>query len=227
MQSKWYCEAEYLRRAIIDEKKSYDEIGKEYNCSGSNIRKIAVRLGIELPQRRKINPKETFHRKKYICENCGKEFEKRDGCSNKFCCNDCRSEKKHSVAYKNFLEHPEKYARANYSAHNFKDDILKEQDCKCAICGMGPFWNGRKLVFVLDHIDGHASHNFRENLRLICPNCDSQLDTYKRKNKCGERSYYRYHRKNNTQKGDTNTDNPHQEVYDNLPNHENNKRSLN
>lgn len=25
-------------------------------------------------------------------------------------------------------------------------------------------------------------------------NCDSQLDTYKSKNKCGERSYYRYHK---------------------------------
>ena len=47
-------------------------------------------------------------------------------------------------------------------------------------------WNGKPLVFILDHI----SHNERSNLRCICPNCDSQLDTYKSKNKCGERSYY-------------------------------------
>lgn len=30
---------------------------------------------------------------------------------------------------------------------------------------------------------GDAANNRRENLRLVCPNCDSQLDTYKSKNK--------------------------------------------
>lgn len=58
------------------------------------------------------------------------------------------------------------------------------------VCGMKPIWNGKELVFIIDHIDGHASNNRRDN--LLCPNCDSQLDTYK--NKCGERSYYRYHK---------------------------------
>lgn len=84
--------------------------------------------------------------------------------------------------------------RANYPPSIFRDDILKEQKGVCAICGMKPEWNGKKLVFIVDHIDGHASNNKRDNLRCICPNCDSQLDTYKSKNKCGERSYYRYHK---------------------------------
>lgn len=35
----------------------------------------------------------------------------------------------------------------------------------------------------MDHINGDAANNKRENLRLICPNCDSQLDTFKSKNK--------------------------------------------
>lgn len=39
-----------------------------------------------------------------------------------------------------------------------------------------------------------AANNKRDNLRCICPNCDSQLDTYKSKNKNGARSYYRYHK---------------------------------
>jgi len=42
---------------------------------------------------------------------------------------------------------------------------------------------GRPLVLVLDHIDGDSTNNRRENLRLICPNCDSQLPTYKNRNK--------------------------------------------
>jgi hypothetical protein len=71
---------------------------------------------------------------------------------------------------------------------------MREQGNVCSICGLSPLWNGKELVFILDHIDGHASNNKRDNLRCICPNCDSQLDTYKSKNKCGERSYYRYHK---------------------------------
>ena len=44
---------------------------------------------------------------------------------------------------------------------------------------------------MLDPIDGNAENNNRENLRLVCPNCDSQLDTYKSKNKNSARAKYR------------------------------------
>ena len=70
------------------DKLSYEEIGRKYGCSGSNIKKVARRIGIELPQRRKINPCETFNKgtgqKKY-CLNCGKEIIY----PNKFCNTDC------------------------------------------------------------------------------------------------------------------------------------------
>jgi len=44
-------------------------------------------------------------------------------------------------------------------------------------------WNGQTLGLVLDHINGVSSDNSPSNLRLLCPNCDSQLPTKGGKNK--------------------------------------------
>jgi hypothetical protein len=44
-------------------------------------------------------------------------------------------------------------------------------------------WNGEALPLILDHIDGNRCHNRHQNLRLLCPNCDAQLDTRGGKNK--------------------------------------------
>ncbi len=53
---------------------------------------------------------------------------------------------------------------------------------KCAICDLPPIWNGKKLVLRLDHINGVRDDNKLNNLRLICPNCDSQLPTFAGRN---------------------------------------------
>ena len=190
-----YCK-EDLIKYIFEDNLSYEKIGKIYNISGTAIKKAALRFGIELPQKRKINPKETFRKniskcEKAKCLNCGKELIKR---TNKFCSNKCQGEYKHKKLYELILKGDKSIMRANYSPKPFKDFILKEQGGVCAICGSSPTWNNKPLVFILDHIDGDASNNKRDNLRCICPNCDSQLDTYKSKNKNGARSYYRYHK---------------------------------
>jgi hypothetical protein len=51
----------------------------------------------------------------------------------------------------------------------------------CAICGIGPEWNGVELTLEIDHVDGDALNNLQENLRFLCPNCHSQTPTYKNK----------------------------------------------
>lgn len=48
---------------------------------------------------------------------------------------------------------------------------------KCELCGIID-WNGTKLVFHLDHIDGNNKNNLLENLQIVCPNCHSQTPTY-------------------------------------------------
>lgn len=48
---------------------------------------------------------------------------------------------------------------------------------ECAICGQKPFWNGKELTLILDHINGINNDDVVENLRWVCPNCNQQLET--------------------------------------------------
>ena len=52
----------------------------------------------------------------------------------------------------------------------------------CFVCGNKGKWKGKNLVLVLDHINGVKLDHRLENLRFVCPNCDSQLPTFKSKN---------------------------------------------
>lgn len=51
-----------LIKLLITERRSFEEVGRLYNCSGSNIRNAVRRLGINIAPRRNINPQETFRK---------------------------------------------------------------------------------------------------------------------------------------------------------------------
>lgn len=69
---------------------------------------------------------------------------------------------------------------SSYDRKTLKKRLLEEGLLKneCAICGLPPTWNGTELVMVLDHINGLRNDNRQENLRLLCPNCNSQQSTF-------------------------------------------------
>lgn len=52
---------------------------------------------------------------------------------------------------------------------------------RCEECGIVDH-NGKPLVMHLDHIDGNSCNHRLENLRMLCPNCHSQTDTYSGRN---------------------------------------------
>jgi hypothetical protein len=73
---------------------------------------------------------------------------------------------------------------STYSRGTLKWRLIKEDKLisECALCKIAE-WKGIKLILVLDHINGVNNDNRLENLRLLCPNCNSQTDTFCGRNK--------------------------------------------
>jgi len=176
---------EELEKLIFEEKLSYEEIGRRYEVTGAYIRKVSRKLGIELPTRQKNpsgwKPHNVGKAKRSSCLFCKDTF---TGFHNtqKFCGHRCSSDYRKEKKFKHYMANQKEYC-IDRGMSFVKPWILKEQSECCNICGMKNEWNGKELKFVLDHVDGRASNNMRDNLRLLCHNCDSQLDTYKSKNK--------------------------------------------
>ena len=71
-----------------------------------------------------------------------------------------------------------------YDTGKLKKRLIETNTLKnnCSICGMLPMWNNETLVLQLDHIDGIKTNHHISNLRLLCPNCHSQTNTFSGKN---------------------------------------------
>lgn len=68
-----------------------------------------------------------------------------------------------------------------YSSDKLKKRLFREnlKEHKCEICGLSE-WNGKELSLELHHINGNPTDNRIENLQILCPNCHSQTDTYRK-----------------------------------------------
>lgn len=67
------------------------------------------------------------------------------------------------------------YPRTALKRRLLQEGILK---LECAWCKQGSEWMGKPIMLVLDHINGIKNDNRLENLRMLCPNCNSQTPTF-------------------------------------------------
>lgn len=139
-----------------------------------------------------------------ICPKCQKEHNKDRFYCSRSCANSRTfsevSCKKKSIANKLYAS-KHKQIKTSYSRLKQKQTLydkgLKlflEGKCKdtgickkwlkrtrveeCEICKLKPEWQGKFLSLHIDHKDGDRNNNNPSNLRLLCPNCHSQTETY-------------------------------------------------
>lgn len=198
------CTKEVLTKLLIDENKTYQEVGKIFGITGNGIKKRATKLGVELPKRRVINENETFNKDKvrvpiYFCLNCNNEIKKYSSHFGKFCCHQCQ----HKYQYTEYIKN---WKSGNFDglqnngftiSKHIRNYLFDKNNAKCENCSWGEVNVNTGLIpLQIHHIDGDCKNNSENNLQLLCPNCHSLTENYGSRNKNAVSGRSEYFRKN-------------------------------
>jgi len=125
----------------------------------------------------------------YTCIECGTTVTK-DNTAGKYCSNVCRGKHQVKITHQQISEG----LTDNRDPGTLVRYLVEKHGDFCFECGQEGMWNGKKLRLQLDHIDGNSDNNSLYNLRILCPNCHTQTETYGAK---GQGSRYRKTTKRN------------------------------
>jgi 5-methylcytosine-specific restriction endonuclease McrA len=95
--------------------------------------------------------------------------------NHKYCDNMCQAEHRRS---ENLERDIKLFMEGNLKRRpNIRTVLTNIRGYKCECCGISEH-NGKELTLQVDHINGDPYDDSPENLRLICPNCHSQTETF-------------------------------------------------
>jgi len=119
--------------------------------------------------------------KTYNCIVCNTESRFRHSKINLYCSLICQQTKRTQDLIENWLSGGDKSVWKYSIPAWAKKYLIDNRGHKCEVCERTT-WVNNPIPLEVDHINGDNQDNSLENLRLICPNCHSQTDTYKNKN---------------------------------------------
>lgn len=107
------------------------------------------------------------------CITCGMDIPHKS----KYCSVRCQHDYQYQTKIKKWLDaniYPGQGAVKRY--------LIETKGYKCEHCGIAEY-NNKPITLELEHKDGDSCNNRVENLCFLCPNCHSQTDTYKGRNR--------------------------------------------
>ena len=113
------------------------------------------------------------------CLSCKVDFKYQPSQSNgKYCSNKCQQDHRFLTETKDRVESGKVRQAATLRRY-----LVFTKGYVCEGCGNGGTYNGKSLTLQVDHIDGNSDNNLPDNIRLLCPNCHSQTETWVGRNK--------------------------------------------
>lgn len=169
---------------LLNQGRSYCYIERLLGCARSTISYHGQKLGRtpnpRAANRYNWNEISAYYKQGHTVKECMKMFGFCAASWDKATKRGAITARSQTFPYEDVLVENSSYKRTNLKKRLLKDGILKNE---CVICGLQELWQDKHLNMILDHINGVYNDNRLENLRLLCPNCNSQTDTFSGRNK--------------------------------------------